>query len=129
MTARVLDFSEWERLPEELDPILMKLSPGTSRVCVIENEEGVIVAHWLLMPVLHAECLYIAPGHRGRVSVGRRLLALMQQTARSLGWDRVSTASMSEDVTRMLLKIGAEAYPPALHFSLPIGHGDVCLKK
>lgn len=120
MTARVLPFDEWERLDEELDPILMNIQPGTSRVCVVE-EDGRIVARWILMPMLHAECIWIAPERRKTPRVGLHLLDLMKRTARSLGFARVVTASISEDVTKLLChpRIGAQVMP-GLSFVLPV---------
>ena len=120
MTARVLDYAEWDRLPEELDPLLMDLKPGQSRVCVIEDN-GEIVARVILMSVLMAECLWVAPERR-RTRVGLKLLNLMKRTARSLGYQRVRTASISEDVTKLMCnpRIRAEAIP-ALTFVMQVG--------
>lgn len=102
MTARVLPIEEWDRLDEELDPILTELSPVTSRVCVVEDDNGEIVARWLLFPVLHAECIWIAPEKRKTGRVALKLLNLMRGTARSLGFDRVMTASIDDNVTKLM---------------------------
>jgi hypothetical protein len=120
VTARVLPFEEWDRLDEELDPILMNILPGTSRVCVVEDN-GQIVGRWLLYPVLHAECVWVEPSKR-RGRVGLMLLDLMKRTARSLGFDRVVTASVSDDVTKLLChpRLRAQVVP-GLSFVLPVG--------
>lgn len=124
MTARVLNYEEWDRLPEEIDPILMNIQPGTSKVCVIE-EHGEIVARWILMPVLLAECVWIAPERRKTPRVALRLLDLMKRTARSLGYAHVRTASISEDVTKLHChpRLGAKVVP-GLPFVIPVE--DVC---
>jgi hypothetical protein len=120
MTERVLNYEEWHRLPEELDPILADLSPVKSRVCVIE-EDGEIVARWILMPVLMAECVWIAPARRG-TRVGLRLLDLMKRTARSLGFERVRVASVSASVTKLLANPKLRTEPvPALTFVMQVG--------
>ena len=120
MVARVLDYEEWDRLPEELDPILMDLKPGRSRVCVVE-EDGQIVGRWILMPVLLAECVWIAPEKR-RTKVVTQLLELMKRTARSLGYERVRVASISRDVTQLLCnpRLRAEVVP-GLPFVMQVG--------
>lgn len=126
MTSRILPFSEWERLPEELDPILMGLTPGTSRICVVEDE-GRIIGRWLVFPVLHAECIEIDASYRRSGGVARRLLRLMKQAAQSLGFDRVWTASASEDVTKLLSHPRLGAVPiAALSFVLPVGKEESC---
>lgn len=118
MIARVLPFEEWERLPESLDAILAEMRPGTSRVCVVE-ENGEIVGRWLLVPTMNAHCLEIAPRKRKTARVGLHLLNLMKDTVRSLGFDQVVTASDSDDVTRLLAHAGAVPLP-ALHFVMSV---------
>jgi hypothetical protein len=121
MTSRVLPFDEWHRLPESLDPILMELSPVKSRICVVEDK-GEIVAHWLLFPVIHAECVWIAPKKRKTGRTAKKLIDLMRETARELGVDRVVGSSDSEPVTRLLAKPMMGGIPiPALMVTLPVG--------
>lgn len=122
MTSRVLPVEEWHRLDEELDPILAELSPVKSRVCVVEDDKGEIVARWLLVPLLHAECIWIAPEKRKTGRVGLKLLDLMKRTARSLGFERVMTAAIDDDVVKLLAhpRIGAQIVP-GLPFVLPVG--------
>jgi len=120
MTSRVLPVEEWSRMPESLDPLIMSLAPGSCRVLVVEDD-GEIVGRWILFPVLHAEAVDIAPAYRKRGGVARRLLSLMYRSARELGFDRVWTASDSEDVTRILAHPSLGAVPvPALPFVLPV---------
>ena len=120
ITSRVLPFEEWAKLPESLDPMLMGMRPGTCRVCVVERD-GEIVAHWLLFPVLHAECVWIAPQER-RGMVARRLLRIMRSAARSLGFDRVWSGTTEASVTRLMThKALNAAVVPGLPFVMPVG--------
>lgn len=124
MTSRTLEITEWDRLDESLDPILMGLRPGASRVLVVEDD-GVIVGRLLLFPVLHAECLWIAPEYRKKPSVLRRLLNSMKSGAQSLGFDRVWGASDSEAMTKILAHPKLGGIPiPALSVVLPCERTD-----
>ena len=119
MTARVLPFEEWEKI-DGIDEILMGLRPGRSQVIVVEDQ-GAIVGRLLLFPVLHAECLWIAPTHRKTVGVMRRLVEAMRRGARQLGFDRVWGASDSDDMTRILAHPKLGGLPiPALSVVLPV---------
>ena len=119
MIARCLPMEEWHRLDESLDPLVMQLAPSTSRICVIE-EDGEIVARWVLYPILHAEAVWIAPEKRKKGRIPARLLSLMRDAARSLGFDRVMTSSDSEEVTKLLARLQAQPVP-VLNFWLPTG--------
>jgi len=120
MTSRILPPEEWPRLAgTEAETIWPLLSPETARVLVIE-QDAEIVGCWLLYPLLHAECVWIAPAHRGRGAVARRLLALMRRVAQSLGWRTVITAACSDEVRRLLDHLGAVPIP-GTHHAIPIG--------
>lgn len=118
MTARVLEFEEWSRLPEYMDEVLKTLRPSTSRMCVVENEQGDIVARWLLYPALLAEDLWIDPRYRGKVSVGRKLWRLMHRAAAGLGFARVVSAVVDKELMPLVAhpKLGAEALPLMVTF-------------
>jgi len=121
MTARVLEPQEWDRLAADVQPILAALNPDTARALVVEDDDGAIIGRWLLFPVLHAECVWIAPEARRAGGVARRLLRLLRTTAQGLGFRRVWTASDSEIVTRLLAHPGMRATPiPALNFVLNV---------
>lgn len=120
MTSRVLPFEEWDRLPEHLAPLIAALRPSDCRVLVVEDN-GEIVGRWILFPMLHAEAIEIAPSHRKKGSVARRLLQLMYRSAKELGFDRVWTASDDAEVTKVLAHPMLNAVPiPALPFVLPV---------
>lgn len=127
MITRVLPITEWDKLPESLDPIVMKLLPSRSRVVVVEDD-GEIVGHVLVFMIAHAECLEIAPKYRKKASVLRRLLKGMYAAANELGVDRVWAASVSAEMTGILAHPSLSGTPiPALSVVLPVkGHG-ICL--
>jgi hypothetical protein len=106
MTTRILPPNEWPRLngteAEQLWPRL----PLTAHVVVVEDGLD-IVGCWTLMPILHVECLYIAPSHRRRSSVGRRLWRGMCELVHQLGSQAVWTAAMSDDIRQLLDHAGA----------------------
>lgn len=113
MTARVLPYESWHLIPEHMDAVLQNMRPGTSRVCVVENEQGEIVARWLLYPVLFAEDLWIHPDYRQRVSVGRKLWRLVHRCAAELGFTQLVSAVV-DDVPLPLLRhrrLQAETMP------------------
>lgn len=120
MTSRILPPDEWPRLKgTEAETIWPLLSPETAQVLVVEQGED-IVGCWLLYPLLHAECVWVAPDHRGRGAVARRLLAFMRRVAQDLGWRTVMTAACSDDVRRLLTHLGA-IQVPGTHHVIPIG--------
>lgn len=111
MTTRILPPAEWARLAgTEAETIWPRLDPARASVLVVEDG-GAIVATWILMSVVHAECLWIAPAHRGRTSVARRLWAFMHRTARAMGVPVVATAALSDEVRGLLEHVGATKVP------------------
>ena len=120
MTARVLPKDEWHRLPGDVPVASIATAYADPQWLVVE-EEGRIVARWLLTPMLHAELLWIAPDRRKSPSIGRRLLQLMRETARTLGFSFVWAASESAEVTTLLVHPRVGAIPvPVLPFLLPV---------
>lgn len=111
MTARVLDYTEWDRLPGYMDEVLVHLRPGTSRICVVENEQGEIVGRWALYPVLFAEDLWIHPDHRQKVSVGRQLWRLVHRCAAELGFTRMVSTITDGELAGLVARAGAETMP------------------
>lgn len=111
MTSRILPPDEWHKLDgTEAGLIRAALIPDRTRVLVVEDH-GAIVGTWVLMDVVHAECLWIAPAFRKRTSVQRRLWTAMQRTARALGVRAVATAAVSDDVRNLLEHVGATKVP------------------
>lgn len=111
MTSRLLPVEEWPRLDgTEAAEIWRHLDPARTHVLAVE-QDGAIVGTWVLMNVLHAECLWIAPEYRGKTSVARRLWTAMQRTARALGVPAVATAALTDDVRQLLEHVGATKVP------------------
>lgn len=101
MIARVLDYEEWSKMPEYMDAVVTNLRPGTSRICVVENAQGEIVAHWLLYPVLFAEDLWVHPDFRHKVSVGRKLWRMVHRCATELGFSHLVSAAPDADAQQL----------------------------
>lgn len=106
MTSRILPREEWHTLPD----IGALPLPDGSRPVVVEHD-GVIVGCHVLMPIWHVEGLWIAPDHRGRSSVARRLWARVQQEACAIGVKAVVTAAVDDRVCRLLAHVGASRVP------------------
>src|SRR5262249_22478594 len=78
-----------------------------TNVMVIEKD-GVIIAHWCLVPVYHAECVWISEEHRGNPVVAKRLLLGMKTMANEVGAQVIITTSTSDQVSEILRKLEAE---------------------
>lgn len=110
MTTRLLPRSEWRRLAGTEAETVWPHLPHTAQVLVVEDGEQ-IAGCWVLMPVWHVECLYVAPEHRGKASVARRLLVGMKRLVRDVGARGVMTAATSDAVRALLAHVGAEKVP------------------
>lgn len=111
MTTRLLPPEEWHRLPAVIGDLLPHMVPEDVQVVVIEDATGAIVGTWTAARMVHLEGLWIAPEHRGRPSVARRLYqagraAAAQWTA---GW--AMTGAASDDVRSLLDRVGAVRLP------------------
>lgn len=119
MTSRILPVEEYGKLAgtecEAIAPIL----PDGSRIVVVEDGDR-IVGCWALYSQVHCEGVWIAPSHRGRASVARRLVVGMRSLAQAMGARAVNTASVSGEVSNMLRKLGAVQLDGE-HFSLRVG--------
>ena len=107
MTARVLPPEEWPRLEgTEAEALWPHLDPSRAQIVVME-EDGTIIATQTLMWVLHAECWWVHPTWRGRLSVIRKLWASVQCVARKMGAKTLATAATDDGVRAILGRIGA----------------------
>ncbi len=120
MTARILPPEEWPRLAgTEAETIWPQLT-SAARVVVVEQDGQIIGCH-LLQPVLHAECLWVHPDHRGRSSVARRLWRAVQQAVRDeFGVTWFATDACSDDVRALLAHVGAVKLESD-HYMVPVG--------
>jgi hypothetical protein len=119
MTTRILPPEEWARLAgTEAEPLVSVLDPVETRVLVVEDGAEV-VGCWVLLRLVHAECVWIAPAHRTRGRVAAYLLSGMRAMARLWGARTVITASVSPDVDALIGKLGGQELP-GRHFALPV---------
>lgn len=99
---------EWSRLEgTEAGAIWATMQPDTTQVVVVEDDDGQIVGCWVAMCIAHVECLWVAPSHRRKASVGRRLWRGMQTALAEWGVTSAWTAAASDDVRRMLASLDA----------------------
>ena len=105
--SRVLPPSEWSKLvgteAERLHPLL---DPQKDRVVVVERD-GEVLACTVLMSVLHAECVWIHPEHRGRAGVVRQLYAGIERVASEQGARVVDVVATVPVMKRFCRWIGA----------------------
>lgn len=121
MRTRLLPPEEWPRLAgTELETVWPHLSGASAQVIVVEDELGNICACWCAFTSVHVEGLWIAPAHRLRASVARRLWQAMRRHVFSLGSGAVMTAALSDDVRELLETAGATKLPGD-HYVLPMG--------
>ncbi len=119
MTGRTLSRDEWpaKLAGTDLEPVLDAL-PADTRVIVVEDAEGHVVAHWALIRYLHVEVAWVQPEYRGNPRVAIKLL---RQLNAEVGADRaVWTCSTSEQVDGLLEKLHAEKLP-GTHYVFPVG--------
>jgi len=116
--TRILPQEEWPRLNgTEAETLWPLLDPENARVLAVE-EDGKIVGTWTLMRAVHAECIWIAPSHRGVFGVAKRLLRAMREVVTEWGTDRVITGSIDPHVTDLIVRLGG--FPlPCQSFILP----------
>jgi len=120
MNARILPPEEWPRLNgTEAEVLWPHMNPAESRVLVVENDEGQIVATWSLLRVVHAECLWCAPEYRGKFGVAKRLLRIMRETAAAWKVSAVFTGAASPHVEDLIRRFGGVPLP-FKSFTLPI---------
>jgi N-acetylglutamate synthase-like GNAT family acetyltransferase len=123
MTTRILPPEEWERLSgTELGEVWPILPPACTKVLVVEDTDGRIIGCWALMNLYHAEGLWIAPDHRGKGSVARRLIRDMSKELRELGATTVITAAIDPAIVGYLERMGAEALPAS--YAMPVRGGS-----
>jgi len=108
MTTRVLPPEEYPRLAgTEAEGLAV---PGSAQVLVVEDGDR-IAGCWILMPILHVECLYVAPEYRKRASVARRLWIGMKRLVRDAHGSAVMTAAASDEVRDLLAHVNATKVP------------------
>lgn len=120
MTTRLLPRDEYPRLMgTELETVWPHLPEG-ARVLVVEDPAGAIVGCWALFTSVHCEGVWVAPEHRGRGSVARRLLAGMRREARDMGASAVMTGAVSDDVRGLIAHLHGTRLPGE-QYVMPLG--------
>lgn len=120
MTARVLPREDYHRLAGTELETLAPYLPEDAQVLVVEDDAGQIIGCWSVYRLVHVEGVWIAPEHRKKSGVARRLITGMRQIARGMGARAVNTASASAEVTNLLRHLGAHQIEGE-HFSLKVG--------
>ena len=118
MTTRMLPRDEWPRLVgTELESTwkLLLRSPQ-AEVLAVEDREGHIVGCWALFPVWHVEGIFIAPAHRQRATVARKLLAGIRLLCGKKNIAQVVTGAITPEVESFILRLGGTPLPGA-HFA------------
>lgn len=121
LRARLLSVAEWpaKLAGTELEAVWPHLDPLRAIVLAVEDGDR-LVACWALFAQWHVEGLWIAPEHRGKGGVARRLWRLLKQTAARLGIRTVATAACSDEIRTLLAHAGA-AQLPGDHYVLTVG--------
>jgi len=120
MTSRILPRAEWGKLLETEIAAAVKHFSDPVRVVVVEHDGQIVGCH-ALVPVLHAECLWIHPDHRKKASVARRLWSAVKDEAHThFGAEWLMTAAASDDVRTLLAKVGA-IKDQMDHYMVPLG--------
>jgi GNAT superfamily N-acetyltransferase len=120
MTRRLLPRDEWSRLDGTESRFLLVAPAGIDADVIVVEDQGAIVATWVVMRCDHAEGFWIHPAHRGKAAALRSLLAGLQEVAETRGVSTVLTAAVDDQVAEMLRRYGATEIPPARHFMLPV---------
>lgn len=123
--TRVLPPEEWPRLAgTEAETVWPLLSPEQAQVLVVEDG-ATIVGVWVLMRLVHAECVWIAPDHRGRGSVAKRLVRFMRERALAWGAKTVLGHPTDPAVASLIEKLHGRRLP-GQPYVLPLCHeGEV----
>lgn len=118
-TTRVLPQAEWSKLEAtNAAGIWPHLDPQWAAPVVVE-QDGQIVGSCLLLLMLHPECLWIAPAHRKRASVARRLWGSIQTIARGCRFKTMAASAETDEMRAILSALGATPWP-AEAFLMPV---------
>tara|TARA_R110000824_G_scaffold153494_1_gene325146 strand:- start:245 stop:616 length:372 start_codon:yes stop_codon:yes gene_type:complete len=102
LSTRVLPVEELSRLAKTDAGIPWERLGPSAKVVVVEREGEIVGCH-ALVPVLHAECLWVHPEYRGKTAVPRRLWKALRATAREeFGVQSFATAAITDEIRRLL---------------------------
>lgn len=126
MTTRTLPVEEWPRLKgTDAERVWPTLDPLRTVIVVVEDQ-GVIVAHHILLFVLHAEALWVHPDYRKGL-VGGRLWQAVKRAVQAIGVRGVMTGAMDDEVKALIAKVGGTRLQtpdgaPIQHYTIPMEH-------
>lgn len=118
-STRILPSHEWPRLHRTPMGQALASLPAHTKLVVVEDADGVIVGTWAGMRFVHFEGVWIADAHQKRAAVAGRLLRGMNDVAREWGADVVLTGAETDDVRRLITKLGGQQLPGD-HYALPV---------
>lgn len=111
MRTRTLPPDEWHRLSDtDIPSVLPYVSPDQFEVVVVEDN-GEIVGAWAVWRVVHVEGLWIAPAHRGKGSVAKRLYHATMEAAKKWTPEWVMTMAPNPHVRSLVEHIGGVPIP------------------
>lgn len=116
MTSRILPREEWARL-HETDLGDQDLSPETCVVVV--EQDGQVIGCWAVVTCLHAEGLWIAPAHRAKGAVAKRLLRGVASVAAQAHVRAVCVGVIDPGVEGLAQRLGGERLE-GLPYVLPV---------
>lgn len=120
MTSRILPEAEYHKLAGTEAERLVPLLTPDSRVVVVE-QDGTVVGCHVLQVILHAECLWVHPDHRGKASVARRLWSRVRSEVREhYGLPGFITMAVSAPVRQLLAHVDATHVVGETYF-VPVG--------
>ena len=114
MTTRVLPVEEWPRLRGTDAEAIWPTLDSTRTVIVVVEDGGVIIAHHILLYVLHAECLWVHPDHR-KSTVGGRLWSAVKKAVMASGAHGFVTAACTDQVRELIAHVGGTSLPGTHH--------------
>lgn len=119
MTTRILPRDEWPRLAGTLLERAWPHFEGQATVVVVERD-GAIVGCAAVFQAWHLEGAWIAPEHRGRVGVGRRLIAGMRAAIRATGARELLTMVCDPDTRRLHTPFGESVRLDGEHYAVQV---------
>lgn len=115
--TRILPREEYPRLVGTLSAQAWPSLPEGARVIVVE-EDGRIVGSVAMFQEWHVEGADIAPSHRGRVSVGRRLLRAVRAAVADVGAREVLMMAVTGEGRRLCEGVGHATHLDCVHYAV-----------
>lgn len=111
MTSRELPRAEWAKLAETPIAAVLESLPENTRIVVVEDAAGTVVATWALIQYVHVEGVWVDQAHRKHGVVAGRLLREMRRVATDWGASVVLTGAIDDEVRGLIASLGGSALP------------------